>query len=82
MYALAYPAALGLGAVALGMTGASFHDSWAVSAASLVNAGPLAGVDFAALSPATLAVSAAIMVLGRLEVLAAAAAIYVIFARD
>ncbi|MBL4544958.1 MAG: hypothetical protein JKP95_04260 [Oceanicaulis sp.] len=30
VYALAYPAALGLGAVALGMTGASFHDSWAV----------------------------------------------------
>ncbi|WP_430432176.1 potassium transporter TrkG [Oceanicaulis sp.] len=82
VYALAYPTALGLGAVALGVSGASFHDSWAVSAASLVNAGPLAGVDYATLSPVTLAVSTAIMVLGRLEVLAAAAAIYVIFARD
>lgn len=82
VYALAYPAALGLGAVALGAAGVTFEQAWMVSTASLVNAGPLAGVDYAALPPAALAVSGFIMVLGRLEVLAAAAAFYVIFARD
>ena len=82
VYALAYPAALGLGAVALGMAGVGFEQAFMVSAASLVNAGPLAGVDYAALPPSALVLSGFIMVLGRLEVLAAAAALYVIFARD
>ena len=82
VYALAYPAVLGLGTVAIGASGVSFEQAWMVSAASLVNAGPLAGVDYAALPPMALAVSSFIMVLGRLEVLAAAAAFYVIFARD
>ncbi|WP_440959789.1 TrkH family potassium uptake protein [Oceanicaulis sp. LC35] len=82
VYALAFPAALGLGAVALGVSGMTFQEALMVSAASLVNAGPLSGVDYATLPPLSLVVSAFIMVLGRLEVLAAAAAIYVIFARD
>ena len=82
VYALAYPAALGLGAVLLGVSGISFEQALMVSTASLVNAGPLAGVDYATLPGGALTISALIMVLGRLEVLAAAAAVYVIFARD
>lgn len=82
VYALAFPAALGLGAVLLGVSGISFEQALMVSTASLVNAGPLAGVDYATLPASALTISALIMVLGRLEVLAAAAAVYVIFARD
>ena len=82
VYALAFPIALGAGALFIGLGGASFDDAWRMSAATVTNAGPLAGVDWAAQTDASLYVSAAMMVLGRLEVLAAAAAIYVIFARD
>jgi trk system potassium uptake protein TrkH len=82
VYALAFPVALGLGTVALTFAGAEFEPAWRVAAASLANMGPPAGADFAALPAPALIVSALLMVAGRLEVLAAAAAIYVIFARD
>ena len=82
VYALAFPVALGGGAILIGLGGAPFDEAWRMSAAALTNAGPLAGVDWGAQSPASLYASCVMMVLGRLEVLAAAAAIYVIFARD
>jgi trk system potassium uptake protein TrkH len=82
VYALAFPVALGLGTVVLTFAGAEFEPAWRVAAASLSNMGPPAGADFASLPPPALIVSALLMVAGRLEVLAAAAAIYVIFARD
>jgi trk system potassium uptake protein TrkH len=82
VYALAFPIALALGAVLIGMGGADFDAAWRMSAAALSNAGPLAAVDWSQQSPASLYAACVMMVLGRLEVLAAAAAIYVIFARD
>lgn len=82
VYAIAFPVALGFGAVAIGLGGAEFSDAWRAAAASLANAGPLGGVDYALLSGPSLAACALLMVAGRLEVLAAAAAVYVIFARD
>ncbi len=82
VYALAFPVALGFGAILIGLGGAPFDEAWRMSTAALTNAGPLAGVDWGAQSPASLYAACLIMVLGRLEVLAAAAAIYVIFARD
>ena len=82
VYALAFPVALGFGAVAIALGGAGFEPAWRTAAASLSNMGPPAAADFAQLPPASLLVSAVLMIAGRLEVLAAAAAIYVIFARD
>lgn len=82
VYALAFPAVMGLGAIIIGAGGAGFDEAWRMSAAALTNAGPLAGIDWASQSPASLFAASFLMVLGRLEILAAAAAIYVIFARD
>jgi len=82
VYALAFPVAMGFGAIAIGLGGASFDDAWRMSAAAVTNAGPLADVDWAGQSDASLLTASLFMVLGRLEILAAAAAIYVIFARD
>lgn len=82
VYALAFPITLGLGAMLVALVGADFEAAWSVAAASLVNAGPLAGDAYQALPPASLAVSVLLMVVGRLEILAAAAAVFVIFARD
>ena len=82
VYALAFPVALGFGAVLIGLGGAEFGAAWRAAAASLSNAGPLAGAAFSELTGVSLAFSALLMVAGRLEVLAAAAALYVIFARD
>lgn len=82
VYALAFPVAMGFGAIAIGLGGASFDDAWRMSAAAVTNAGPLAGVDWSAHSDISLLTASMFMVLGRLEIMAAAAAIYVIFARD
>jgi len=82
VYALAYPATLAAGAILIGMGGADFESAWLMSGAALTNAGPLAGDLWMDQSPLSLAASALLMVLGRLEVLAAAAAIYVMLARD
>lgn len=82
VYALAFPVALAAGAALVALDGAEFDVAWRAAAASLSNTGPLAAADFSALSGPALMVCMALMVAGRLEVLAAAAAIYVIFARD
>jgi trk system potassium uptake protein TrkH len=82
VYALAYPAALALGAVLIGVGGADFESAWLLSGAALTNAGPLAGEAWAGQGPVSLGAAAFLMVVGRLEVLAAAAAIYVMVARD
>lgn len=82
VYALAYPAALALGAVLIGFGGADFESAWLMSGAALTNAGPLAGDLWMEQGPLSLAAAALLMIVGRLEVLAAAAALYVMFARD
>ncbi|MFP4518305.1 MAG: potassium transporter TrkG [Oceanicaulis sp.] len=82
VYALAFPVALGVGAVMIALGGAEFGPAWRTAAASVTNMGPPAAADFAGLPPASLLASCVLMVAGRLEVMAAAAAVYVIFARD
>ena len=82
VYALSYPAMLAFGAVLIGLGGADFESAWVLSGAALTNAGPVAGELWQGQSPASLGVAAGLMVLGRLEILAAAAAIFVMFARD
>lgn len=82
VYALAFPVALALGAVVMGIAGADFESAWLLSGAALTNAGPIAGDLWSAQSPAALGVAALLMVIGRLEILAAAAALYVMVVRD
>ncbi len=82
VYALAYPLALSLGAVLIGIGGGDFESAWMLSGAALTNAGPVAGELWSGQAPLSLGASAALMVAGRLEVLAAAAAVYVMLARD
>ncbi len=81
-YALAFPAAFGAGVMLLGLAGADFETAWKASGAAIANAGPLAGVDYAALPSPVLVAMLPLMIAGRLEVLAAAAALYVILRRD
>ena len=82
VYALSYPLVLALGAVLIGLGGADFESAWVMSGAALTNAGPLAGPLWAEQTGISLGAAAFLMVLGRLEILAAAAAIFVMFARD
>lgn len=82
VYALAFPAALGLGAIAIGFTGASLDEALRVSGAAITNTGPIAAQDWTEQSPFGLFFASILMVLGRLEILAAAAAIYVLLVRD
>lgn len=82
VYTLVYPIALAVGTILIAFGGASFSDAWQVSAASLSNAGPLADVDYNQLPVGALIASMILMIAGRLEILAAAAAIFVIFADD
>ncbi|MEQ8405265.1 MAG: potassium transporter TrkG [Oceanicaulis sp.] len=82
VYALAFPLALGVGAAGIALGGAEFDAAWRAAAASLTNTGPPAASDFVALSQASLIACTVLMVAGRLEVMAAAAALFVIFARD
>ncbi len=82
VYALVYPVALGAGAVLLAATGIGFEDAWRAAGAAIANAGPLAGSAFDDMEPAGLAIAIVLMVLGRLEILAAFAALGVIFAGD
>jgi trk system potassium uptake protein len=82
VYALAYPVALGVGAILLSATGIGFEDAWRAAGAAIANAGPLAGPAFDDLNPVGLTISIALMVLGRLEILAAFAALGVMFAGD
>lgn len=82
VYAMAYPIALGAGAVLLAATGIGFEDAWRAAGAAIANAGPLAGPGFENMGSAGLVISILLMVLGRLEVLAAFAALGVILAGD
>ena len=82
VYALAFPAVLGLGAVAIGFTGASFEEALMISGASITNTGPIAAEQWAGQSAFGLLTASILMILGRLEILAAAAAIYVLLVRD
>lgn len=82
VFALIYPVAIGLTTILLGLTGVEFGPAWQVAAASIANAGPIADVDYAALPPAAQLIAVLAMVTGRLEVLAAAAAVFVIFVRE
>ena len=82
VYALSYPLAMGAGALAIGVAGAPFGDAWLMSGAALANAGPLAGTDYGALPNSVLMALIPIMIAGRLEVVAAAAALFVVFSRD
>ncbi|WBQ13792.1 hypothetical protein L2D00_03685 [Hyphomonadaceae bacterium BL14] len=82
VYALAYPVALGAGAVLLAATGTGFEDAWRAAGAAIANAGPLAGAAYETMPPAGLAIAILLMVIGRLEILAAFAALGVIFAGD
>ncbi|MCC5997336.1 MAG: hypothetical protein JJU18_13310 [Oceanicaulis sp.] len=82
VYALAYPVTLAAGTVIIAMAGSGFEAAWRASGAALTNAGPLAHDAFAAMGPAGLMASAALMVLGRLEILAAIAAFAAFCTRD
>jgi len=82
VYALAYPVALGAGAVLIAATGIGFEDAWRAAGAAIANAGPLAGPAYESMQPAGLVIAILLMVLGRLEILAAFAALGVIFAGD
>lgn len=82
VYALAYPVMLAFGAVAIGVGGADFEAAWLLSGAALTNAGPVAGPLWAEQSWPSLAAASVLMIAGRLEILAAAAAVYVMIARD
>jgi trk system potassium uptake protein TrkH len=82
VYALAYPAVLAIGAILIGLGGADFETAWLLSGAALTNTGPVAGDLWLDQSPVSLSAAVLLMIIGRLEVLAAAAAIYVMFARD
>lgn len=79
---LSFPLAIGATAVLLGLAGLDFESAWQVAAASIANAGPLAAVDYAALPGGALVISALAMIVGRLEILAAAAAVFVVITRE
>lgn len=77
MYFLAYIIVLGLGIAALGLVGLDLADSIATGAASLSNMGPLlpltlpeSGLTYAQFTPGQMIVSATLMLIGRVEVLA------------
>jgi trk system potassium uptake protein TrkH len=78
MYFFAYTLAFGIGIAALGATGLEFQDAVTVSAASLSNLGPLlpmtlpeSGLTYSGFTELQMLVSSALMLLGRVEVLAA-----------
>jgi len=81
-YALAFPAAFGAGVMLLGIAGAEFDVAWKAAGAALANAGPVAGVEYGGLPSAVLLAMMPLMILGRLEVLAGVAALYVLLKRD
>jgi trk system potassium uptake protein TrkH len=85
-YVLAFAATLGFGGVALAFAGLSFEQAFAAVAAGLSNAGPLYEQtgethDWSELSGIGLMIMIPIMILGRLEVLAALAALWALFKR-
>ena len=85
-YVLAFAAILGLGGVLLSLNGLDFESSFSAVAAALANSGPLyelSGTDhnWHSVKDGAKIILIPIMILGRLEVLAALAAIWAIFSR-
>lgn len=81
MYFFGFTIAFAIGIVALGGVGIDFETSVAASAASLANMGPLletsmTGTGFEDFTLAQLMVSSGLMLIGRVEVLAAFAAVF------
>lgn len=77
MYFFGYTLIFGAGIVAMGAVGLTFPDATTVSAASLANIGPLlpatlpeSGLTWVEMSSAQMLVSAGLMLIGRVEVLA------------
>lgn len=82
LYALAFPIGIAFTTILFGVTGEDLDTSWKAATALLTNAGPLAGIDFSSLSSAGFLVGCLAMVFGRLEILIAFAALFVIFSKD
>lgn len=85
-YVLAFLSALGIGTVLLTFVGLDFEHGFIAMAAALANIGPLyqeaaVGWDWDAMSDAAKLVLIPAMILGRLEVLAALAAVWALFIR-
>lgn len=78
VFALSFPFAIGVTGVALGLSGLDFSAAWQVAAATIANAGPIAQIDYAGLSGPAQLIAILAMVAGRLEILLAAAAVFVI----
>jgi len=81
-YFFAYTLAFGIGIAAFGVVGLGLDDAIASSAASLSNVGPLlgltlpeSGLTYAQFTDGQMSVGIALMLLGRIEVLAALALI-------
>ncbi len=80
MYFFAYTLAFGIGIAAFGVVGLSLDDAIASAAASLANVGPLldltlpeSGLTYAQFTNGQMSVAVVLMLLGRIEVLAALA---------
>ncbi|WP_417481791.1 potassium transporter TrkG [Maricaulis sp.] len=85
-YVLAFLFALGIGTMLLTLAGLDFEHGFIAMAAALANIGPLyqeaaVGWDWEAMSDAAKLVLIPAMILGRLEVLAALAAVWALFIR-
>lgn len=85
-YVLAFAATLGIGGIALAVTGLGFDQAFAAAAAALSNAGPLyeqagEGHSWSDLGEAGRLVLIPVMILGRLEVLAALGAVWALLTR-
>lgn len=85
-YVLGFLACLGLGALVLTLAGVDFQTAFLANAAALANAGPLlhetnAGHGWDELADNAKPILISAMILGRLEVLAAVAAIWALFIR-
>jgi trk system potassium uptake protein TrkH len=85
-YVLAFAGVLGIGGVLLSLTGLGFSEAFAAIASGLANAGPLYeragdGYQWQNVTDAAKLILIPVMVLGRLEVLAALAAVWALFLR-
>lgn len=85
-YVLGFLACLGAGSLALALTGLDFETAFLANAAALANAGPLlnethGGQGWQALADGAKPILISAMILGRLEVLAAVAAVWALFIR-
>lgn len=81
MYFFGFTLAFSMGIVGLGLAGVEFETAVVASAASVANMGPLldttmTGTSYADFAPSQLLVSAGLMLMGRVEVLAAFAAFF------